>query len=148
MRDCPECRTPVDDAARFCTGCGAAVGPATADPFVGRTVNGKFRVEALVGQGGMGRVYRARHLTLDRPVVLKMLHAAFSGDPQVVQRFQREARAASRLNHPNSIAVLDFGEAEDGTLFMAMEYLGGRDLARLVAEEFPLAETRLVRIGA
>jgi tRNA A-37 threonylcarbamoyl transferase component Bud32 len=148
MRACPECRTPLDDAARFCTGCGAAVAPAAADPFVGRIVNGKFKVEALVGQGGMGRVYRARHLTLDRPVVLKMLHQAYSGDPQIVQRFQREARAASKLDHPNSIAVLDFGEAEDGTLFMAMEYLKGRDLARLVKAEFPIDEARIVRIGA
>ncbi len=94
-------------------------------PGSAQVVNGKFRVEALVGQGGMGKVYRAKHLTLDRPVVLKMLHRTYSTDPQVVQRFQREARAASRLNHPNSIAVLDFGAAEDGTLFMAMEYLAG-----------------------
>ena len=101
-------------------------------------VNGKYRVEALVGRGGMGRTDRARHLTLDRVVVLKMLHRAYSGDPQIVQRFQREARAASRLDHPNSIAVLDFGEAEDGTLFMVMEYLDGKDLGRVLQEEFPL----------
>jgi eukaryotic-like serine/threonine-protein kinase len=150
MRECPECRNAIDDASRFCPHCGSAVPAAssTADPWLGRVVNGKFRIEALVGQGGMGRVYRARHLTLDRPVVLKMLHRTFSSDPQISQRFQREARAASRLNHPNSIAVLDFGEAEDGTLFMAMEYLAGKDLAHLVAEEFPLGEARLVRIGA
>jgi serine/threonine-protein kinase len=150
MVECPECHQPVEADARFCPYCGAAVaaGSPAADPFVGATVNGKFKVEALIGQGGMGRVYRARHLTLDKPVVLKMLHQAYSTDPQIVQRFQREARAASRLNHPNSIGVLDFGEAEDGTLFMAMEYLGGRDLARLVHEEFPLGEARIVRIGA
>jgi len=148
MRECPECRIPVHDADRFCTGCGAAVAPATVDPFIGQVVNGKFRVEALVGQGGMGRVYRARHLTLDRPVVLKMLHQAYSSDPQIVQRFQREARAASKLDHPNSIAVLDFGETEDGALFMAMEFLRGRDLAKLVKAEFPLGEARIVRIAA
>src|SRR5512140_2971005 len=77
-----------------------------------------------------------------------MLHPDFSTDPQVVARFQREARAASRLNHPNSIAVLDFGAAEDGTLFMAMEFLSGRDLARIIADEFPLGEARIVRVGA
>jgi tRNA A-37 threonylcarbamoyl transferase component Bud32 len=150
MPECPECHGKFEEGARFCPYCGVAAAPAgpPADPFVGTVVNGKFRVEALIGQGGMGRVYRARHLTLDRPVVLKMLHRAYSGDPQIVQRFQREARAASRLNHPNSIAVLDFGEAEDGTLFMAMEYLAGRDLARVVAEDFPLGEERIVRIGA
>jgi len=149
MRACPECRQAIDDASRFCPYCGAAVAPEEApDPFIGSTVNGKFRVEALLGQGGMGRVYRARHLTLDRPVVLKMLHQAYSDDPQIVQRFQREARAASKLNHPNSIAVLDFGNAEDGTLFMAMEFLGGRDLARVITEDFPLGDVRIARIGA
>src|SRR5512133_2505564 len=150
MRECPECHAATEDAARFCTSCGAALPPAAEaqDPWLGRTVEGKFRIEALVGQGGMGRVYRARHLTLDRPVVLKMLHKAYSSDPQIVQRFQREARAASRLDHPNSIAVLDFGEADDGTLFMAMEYLGGKDLGRVLAEEFPLGEPRIARIGA
>ena len=148
---CAGCRQPYDEGSRFCPYCGtaaAAAALALADPFVGAVVNGKFRVEALIGQGGMGRVYRARHLTLDRQVVLKMLHRAYSGDPQIVQRFQREARAASRLNHQNSIAVLDFGENEDGTLFMAMEYLAGRDLGRVVAEDFPLGEPRIVRIGA
>jgi len=151
MRECPECRNAIEDAARFCPYCGAASAAtqdAPVDPWIGQVVNGKFRIEALVGQGGMGRVYRAKHLTLDRPVVLKMLHKDFSTDPQVVQRFQREARAASRLNHPNSIAVLDFGEAEEGTLFMAMEFLAGRDLSRILADEFPLGEGRIVRIGA
>jgi tRNA A-37 threonylcarbamoyl transferase component Bud32 len=148
--DCPECHARVEENGRFCPYCGAAMAAsaAPADPFVGTVVNGKFRVEQLIGQGGMGRVYRAHHLTLDRPVVLKMLHRAYSADPQIVQRFQREARAASRLDHPNSIAVLDFGEAEDGTLFMAMEFLPGKDLGHVVAEEFPLPEERIIRIGA
>jgi serine/threonine-protein kinase len=149
MRPCPECQKAIEDQARFCPHCGSASAPVEApDPWLGQVVNGKFRIEAMLGQGGMGKVYRAKHLTLDRPVVLKMLHPDLSSDPQVVQRFQREARAASRLNHPNSIAVLDFGAAEDGTLFMAMEFLSGKDLARIIANEFPLGEGRIVRIGA
>jgi serine/threonine-protein kinase len=149
MRPCPECQQQVDDDARFCPFCGSASAAAEpADPMVGATVSGKFKVEKMIGQGGMGKVYRARHLTLDRPVVLKMLHRAYSDDPQIVARFQREARAASRLNHPNSIAVLDFGAAEDGTLYMAMEYLAGRDLSRVIADEFPIPEARIARIGA
>jgi len=151
MRPCAECRAEIADQARFCPFCGASApgaGAAPADPRVGAVVNGKFQIEALIGRGGMGKVYKARHLTLDRPVVLKMLHRGFSADPAVAERFQREAKAASRLDHPNSIAVLDFGQAEDGTLFMAMEYLAGKDLARVIAEEFPLGDARIVRIGA
>ena len=147
---CAECQRQIEDGSRFCPYCGTALpaeAPASADPFLGAVVNGKYRVEALVGRGGMGRVYRARHLTLDRVVVLKMLHRAYSGNPQIVKRFQREARAASRLDHPNSIAVLDFGEAEDGTLFMVMEYLDGKDLGRVLQEEFPLREKRIVGMG-
>jgi eukaryotic-like serine/threonine-protein kinase len=151
MRSCAECRAEIADQARFCPFCGASApgaGAAPADPHVGQVVNGKYLVEALIGRGGMGRVYKARHLTLDRPVVLKMLHRGFSADPAVAERFHREAKAASRLDHPNSIAVLDFGQAEDGTLFMAMEYLAGKDLARVIGEEFPLGDARIIRIGA
>ncbi len=149
MPACPACAAALPAGSRFCPACGAVpLAAAAADPWIGQMVNGKYRLEALIGQGGMGRVYRALHLTLERPVVLKMLHRALTGDPSVVQRFRREARAASRLAHPNSIRVLDFGEAEDGTLFMAMEHLGGRDLGALIAGSGPLPEERIVRIGA
>jgi serine/threonine-protein kinase len=117
-----------------------------ADTLVGKVIARNFRVEQLIGTGGMGRVYRARQISLDKPVVLKVLHPHFNNDTQLVQRFQREARAASRLNHPNSISIIDFGQAEDGTLFMAMELLHGRDLFTLLQSEFPLAYTRLGRI--
>jgi len=148
---CPACQADVPAGSRFCPSCGAAALATAAmesDPWLGQVVNRKFRIQALIGQGGMGRVYKAMHLTLDRPVVLKMLHRGLTSDPSVVQRFHREAKAASRLVNPHSIQVLDFGEAEDGTLFMAMEYLGGKDLAHLLATGGPLPEARIVRIGA
>ena len=148
---CPACHAAIAAGSRFCPACGAAAlatTGATADPWIGQVVNGKYRVEALIGQGGMGRVYRALHLTLERPVVLKMLHRGLTSDPSVARRFHREAKAASRLAHPNSIQVLDFGEAEDGTLFMAMEHLGGRDLAAVIADAGPMPEERIVRVGA
>ncbi|HEY5676820.1 MAG TPA: serine/threonine protein kinase, partial [Myxococcales bacterium] len=96
------------------------------DPLIGQVVAGRYRIEEVIGQGGMGKVYRARHLSLDRLVCLKMLRPALLEDPTVVGRFEREATAASRLNHANSIQVLDFGRNEsDGTLFIAMEYVQG-----------------------
>ncbi len=128
MRECPECRKEIEDAARFCPFCGAAwtATQDAADPWIGQVVNGKFRIEAMLGQGGMGKVYRAKHVD-PRPAGRAQDAAPdLSGDPQVVQRFHREARAASRLNHPNSIAILDFGAAEDGALYIAMEFLAGR----------------------
>jgi serine/threonine-protein kinase len=146
---CPNCQTELIQGAKFCPSCGGAVpaGPAEeVDALVGRVIRGNFRIEKLLGTGGMGRVYRALQISLDKPVVLKILHPQFNSDPQLVQRFHREARAASRLNHANSISIIDFGQSEDGMLFMAMEYLQGRDLFTVLQEEFPLAEERLGRV--
>lgn len=119
---------------------------ADADEYVGKTIAHKYRVEALIGEGGMGKVYRARQLALDKVVVLKVLRRTLLSDERTVARFQREAKAASRLNHPNSISVLDFGQAEDGALFIAMEYVAGQDLHQILSREWPLAEARVVRL--
>jgi serine/threonine-protein kinase len=117
-----------------------------ADEYIGKTLAKKYRVEALIGEGGMGKVYRTRQLALDKPVVLKVLRQSLLSDERTVARFQREAKAASRLNHPNSISILDFGQAEDGALFIAMEFVQGQDLHQLLSKEWPLAESRVVRI--
>jgi tRNA A-37 threonylcarbamoyl transferase component Bud32 len=118
------------------------------DPLIGELVAGRFKVEELIGQGGMGKVYRARHLALDRVVCLKMLKPALLEDPTLVGRFEREAKAASRLNHPNGISVLDFGRNDDGGLFIAMEYVQGKDLRIVLRDEWPLPEERLCNIMA
>ena len=148
---CARCQRDCSAEGLFCPFCGAPApqgGSEPGDPYVGQTVAQKYFVHQLLGRGGMGQVYKATHLTLDRPVVLKMLNRALSTDASIVQRFHREARAASRLNHPNSINVIDFGQAEDGTLFIAMEYLPGRSLAKVIVEDFPLGTARVVKIGA
>jgi serine/threonine protein kinase len=118
-----------------------------ADPLVGRTLDGKFLIEKLIGIGGMGRVYKATQLSLDKQVCVKVLHRTMMGDPTLTGRFKREARAASRLNHPNSVTVIDFGQAaEDGSLYLAMEYIPGNDLAKVIREERPFSEQRIVNI--
>ncbi|XXF81607.1 protein kinase [Myxococcaceae bacterium GXIMD 01537] len=119
---------------------------AVEDDYIGRIIAQKYRVEALIGEGGMGKVFRARQLALDKVVVLKVLRQSLLSDERTVARFQREAKAASRLNHPNSISVLDFGQTEDGALFIAMEFVSGQDLHQLLGREWPLAEGRVVRI--
>ena len=119
------------------------------DALVGKVIAGRFKIEELIGQGGLGKVYRARHLALDRIVCLKMLKTALLEDPTLVGRFEREAKAASRLNHPNGIQVLDFGRNEaDGSLYIVMEYVQGKDLRIVLRDEWPLPEERLCNIMA
>jgi serine/threonine protein kinase len=117
-----------------------------ADPIVGRTVAGKFLVEGLIGSGAMGAVYRARHMALGKTIAIKVLHGEHAGEPKFVARFQREAKAASRLNHPNSMQVIDFGAEPDGLLYIAMEYLDGRSLHRVLREERPMPAQRIADI--
>jgi serine/threonine-protein kinase len=114
------------------------------DPYVGATLAGKYRITELIGVGAMGRVYRADHLSLDAHVAVKLLHAEVAADAQTVRRFQTEAKAASRLRHPNTIQVFDFGQSDSGTLYLVMELLRGRNLAQVIVEELPLSAPRLV----
>src|SRR4051812_9134027 len=147
---CIYCGTPltVTPARNTNLGFGASSRPAR-DPLIGQLVAGRFKVEELIGQGGMGKVYRARHLALDRVICLKMLKPALLEDPTLVGRFEREAKAASRLNHPNGIGILDFGRNDaDGGLFIAMEYVQGKDLRLVLRDEWPLPEERLCNIMA
>ncbi len=116
------------------------------DPLVGQILANNFEILEPIGAGAMGRVYRARQVSLDKIVAIKVLHQHLAGDERLAKRFHREARAASRLNHPNSLQIIDFGAAGDGTLYIAMELLKGRDLGVVIKEEFPFALSRLVHI--
>lgn len=116
------------------------------DDYIGKTIAGKYRVEQMLGEGGMGKVYKATQVSLEKPVVLKVLRQALLSDERTVARFQREAKAASRLNHPNSISVLDFGQTEEGALYIAMEYVQGKDLHHILSREWPLPESRVIRV--
>jgi eukaryotic-like serine/threonine-protein kinase len=145
--NCPSCSTETTPHAQFCGACGNALPRENeGDSYLGQVVARKYRVEKLLGEGGMGRVYRANQLVLEKPVVLKLLHPTLQKDARTVARFQREAKAASRLNHPNSIDVLDFGQTDDGALFIAMEFVDGRDLHQVLTDDWPLPEPRVIRI--
>jgi serine/threonine protein kinase len=149
MRPCPQCQNPCDETHKFCPGCGFPVGKVAVqsdDPLVGRTLPGGYVILDLVGIGGMGRVYRAEQTNLGRTVAVKVIHPHLVGEENAAARFITEARAASRLNHPNSVAVIDFGKMEDGQLYLVMEFLRGKDLARVQYEEGPLAFRRIVGI--
>jgi serine/threonine-protein kinase len=147
---CHQCGASVEDAARFCPACGASSdeqeGGGASDPLIGRVVGGTYLLQEVVGVGGMGRVYKAEQSTLGRTVAVKVIHPHLLSDEQTVARFYQEARASSRLNHPNSVSIIDFGRTDDGILYLAMEFLSGKDLALVMHEEGPLAVERVCNI--
>jgi serine/threonine-protein kinase len=145
---CSQCGSVHRDGDRFCASCGATVGTAAGpkDPLVGRTLAGSYLILDLVGVGGMGRVYRAEQRMLGRTVAIKVVHPHLLSDEQSVARFYNEARAASRLNHPNSVSIIDFGRTDDGILYLVMEFLQGRDLARVMREDGPLPLARICEL--
>jgi serine/threonine protein kinase len=116
------------------------------DPFIGRTLPGGYVMLELVGVGGMGRVYRAEQTNLGRTVAVKIIHPHLVGEENAAARFITEARAASRLNHPNSVGIIDFGKTPDGQLYLVMEFLRGRDLARVLNEDGALPLKRIVDV--
>src|SRR5580698_6647371 len=149
MRACPQCQEHCDEGHKFCPTCGFPIGKVSItneDPLVGRTLPGGYVILDLVGIGGMGRVYRAEQTVLARTVAVKIIHPHLVGEENAAARFITEARAASRLNHPNSVGVIDFGKTPDGQLYLVMEFLRGRDLARVAYEEGPLPFRRIVDV--
>ena len=112
--------------------------------MVDRVIAGKFRLSRCIGIGASGAVFQADQMTLGRTVAIKILKPDLAEDPRIVQRFQDEALAASRLNHPNSVAIIDYGQTSDGLLFLVMEYLRGETLTQVIREHFPLPTERIV----
>ena len=121
--------------------------PAEADPLIGRTVNDRYRIVEAIGQGGMGRVYKALQSPLDRVVALKILGAGHDRDPNFYKRFFLEASVTARLTHPNTITLYDYGRTEDGIFFIAMEFLDGRTLSQAMQQEGPLAQERVIHVA-
>jgi serine/threonine protein kinase len=110
--------------------------------YIGEVLDGKYRIEKLLGQGGMGAVYMATHVGTERPVALKIIAPEFMRNDEFIERFKREARAAGRLRHPNVVDVTDFGFADRGSeriAYLVMEYLDGCTLADILAEESRLS---------
>jgi len=150
MHNCPKCNREVQGRPNFCPACGVSITYSRrngADPLVGQIIDATYEVVEIVGEGSMGRVYRAQHIQLRKQVALKVLHANLVSDTTVVKRFEREAQAASRLNHPNCISMFGYGREENSDLlWMAMEFIEGRDLGSIIAEDSPLPAKRVLHI--
>jgi serine/threonine protein kinase len=120
---------------------------AAPDPFIGRDIlNGEFRILEKIGTGGMGSVYKANQTAMNRSVAVKILHPKLTNRKDLVSRFRREAKAMSHLSHPNTVRVLLYGELEDGSLYIVMEYLEGKNLNQAVRSEGPMPVERALPI--
>lgn len=144
MITCPKCKTEYDGAERFCPKDGTRLGtgegllpklPSIApdkDPLIGTVIQGRYRVIAQIGEGGMGVVYVAEHVEIEKRVALKVLRDDFSKRPEVVARFRQEARSAGRIGNAHIVDVTDFGQLENGGVYFVMEHLQGRGLNDLI----------------
>jgi len=121
--------------------------PSTADEErLGTVIDGRYRLDAIVGRGGMGLVYKAEHIGIRRTVALKLLHTTLASVPELRSRFEREARAIGVISHPNCVDVTDFGELADGSLYLVMEYIEGRSLGDVLDRERTLEPQRALRV--
>jgi len=169
--NCPQCQALLSDSARFCTGCGTSISRpftasntssdsptvlapqqsvpmAQADPLVGHILEGKYKLLARLGEGGMGAVYRATRVHIGDEVAVKVLHTKYVKDAAALERFRREARAAAMLHHPNVVAIIDYGEAraDEAPAFIVMELVMGQSLRDILERERKLTPERAVLI--
>src|SRR5438477_6923614 len=113
---------------------------------VGTVLAGRYRIDGVLGKGGMGRVYRGEHTGIGKAVAIKVLHADLGRNKEAAARFQREAMASGRLDHPNIVGVSDFGVLDDGCLYLVMEVLEGESLGKRPEREGPMAWPEALQI--
>src|SRR5256714_8832730 len=147
MRLCYDCGSPIPASSDQCPRCGTRTGEPP-DPLVGTVFTDKYEIEAKLGSGGMCDVYRARHVRIGKAVAIKFLRPEFAADPKVAERFEREARAASLVRHPNAISIMDYGVAAGNTPFLVMELVEGATVRELLKQHGAMTVERVAGIIA
>jgi serine/threonine protein kinase len=145
MKTCPRCGREFKDTTTLCPADGTVL-EKSGDELVGQMLTDRYRIDERISEGGMGTVYRATHVLMDKRVAIKVLHPSLAADDKIVARFSREARAASRISHPHALNVTDFGESPSGVVFLVMEYLDGRTLKEVIHADGPMPVARVVEI--
>ena len=148
MRQCSKCERRFAAGETVCPHDGTILSDMVSfeEQAVGKTLDGKYRIDGFLKRGGMGAVYRGTHLMLNKPVAIKLIKPELVSSTDVVQRFLREARAAARLSHPNIVTVHDLGQTADGTLYIAMELVDGSSLKEMIVSEGAWEPKRTVRL--
>jgi serine/threonine-protein kinase len=145
---CPHCGSEYDGDIKFCPADGIGLRPLNpGEDLVGRLLGDRYHILGLIGEGGMGRVYVAEHIRIGRRCAIKVLPPELMERHDAVRRFGREARNASRIGHPNVAAVYDFESGRDGLTYLAMEFVEGEPLSRLLAREGALDIPRAIAIA-
>ena len=132
---CPQCGEEYELTQRFCSRDGAVLTtPLDNDSLEGKIIAGRYQVLRTLGEGGMGQVYLAEQVRMKRKCALKVMHPLFASDPDAIARFNIEAENASHVSHPNVAAIYDFGDGENGLIYLAMEYIDGGSLADVLKD--------------
>lgn len=146
IRRCPECRQLYSPDSVFCPFDGARLEPAPFDPhadaLIGQTVDGRYEVARVLGEGGMGTVYEVKHASLGRGFAMKVLRRDLAEDAELCARFTQEAKATAAVKHPNIVGISDFGKVQDGRPYFVMELLVGRTLATVLKAQGPVEPVR------
>jgi serine/threonine protein kinase/formylglycine-generating enzyme required for sulfatase activity len=147
MKICPQCGENYDNNVEVCPADRSVLARVNPnDPLVGKLLAGRYKVIAKIGEGGMGAVYKAIHNKMDRICAIKTLTGLSSDNEMAVARFNREARNSSRIDSPHAITIYDYGEAENGLLYLAMEFIDGKQLTDILEEETVLGIDRTIHI--
>jgi len=152
MPECLYCSKEVDieyfEAGKFCPFCGNHLPRDSAQDstFIGKKIGGHYIISEKLGEGGMGYVFRARHTMLDTDVAIKVLREDFADNPESFERFRREAKSTARLEHPNAVRMFDFGQTEDGLVYIILEFIDGLDLKIITTRDGAFPEQRAIPV--
>ncbi len=151
MKTCPQCSKTYGDHLQVCPEDQSELvlaGSQATDPMVGRLLAGRYRLDKKIGEGGMGAIYKAVHTEMGRTCAIKLLTHLSPGNDDAVARFKREAKMASRIDSAHAVTIYDFGQSDDGMLFLAMELIDGVALSRLLSREPKLPAARAIHIAS